>query len=193
MEVPRPDVDVVKCAEEVKTYLRRERFNLVDSDKRDIEALPSPDDPSMPELCKFRGQHEELFAYISTLEVADDGKGYPFELAEEFRTVVAAIEREVNSDHAFWDELRQEIIPLYGKIRVTREKDGSMTFKELDDPMASYWNQRWRSSEIFYDPIPQGVETTMQYKNHMTGEVKKGTKKVISKKVVPAGFVIRIK
>jgi len=193
MEIPKAEVDVLKCAEEVKAYIQREKFNLIDSDKTAIEAWPAPDDPSTPELCRFRDQHEDLFAYISTLEVADDGTGYPFELANEFKSVVAAIEREVNSDHRFWEELREEVIPLYGKMRVTREKDGSMSFKEIDDGRDSHWSKRWKSAELFYDPIPEGVKTTMKYKNYRTGEMKAGSEKTISDKVIPAGFVIRIK
>ena len=188
----KPDVDIEKCAAEVKAYLNREKYNLIDSDSTGIEAWPRPDDPDMPETCKFRDQHEELFSYISTLEIDDDGKGYPTELADEFRAVVKRVKEAVNSDGEFWAKLREEVIPLYGKVRFTRQKDGKMTFTNLDDGKKSPWNNRWKSIDFFYDPFGMGLKVDMKYKDARTGKVKEGSEKQITDRSIPAGFVIRV-
>ena len=189
---PKPDVDVEKCAGEVKAYLDREKYNLIDSDSTGIEAWPRPDDPEMPEMGRLREQHEEFFAFAAGLEIDDDGKGCPTELREEFQSVVKRIKEAVNSDMGFWARLREEVIPLYGKVRFTRHKDGKTTFTNLDDGKKSPWSKRWKSIDLFYDPFGMGVKVDMKYKNLRTGEVKEGSEKQITDRSIPAGFVIRV-
>lgn len=185
---PKPEVDVTKCAEEVKAWLRREKYNLIDTDKVLVEGWPDPDDPDTPELSKFRTQHEDMFAYISGMEIDDDGKNYPHDMANEFKAVIASVENAVNSDSAFWSALRDEVLPLYGKISFLRKKDGGVDFKETP---SKEWEKRWQKVSLFYDPLASRVVTTLRYKDKKTGEFKEG-QKTVSDREIPAGFVIKV-
>lgn len=185
---PKPDVDATKCAEEVKAWLNREKYNLVDSDKALVEGWPEPDDPETPELSKFRTQHEDMFAYIAGMEIDDDGTGYPHDLTDSFKSVIAEIEDKVNSDAGFWEALREVVLPLYGKISFSRKKDGGVDFKETP---SKDWEKRWKKVSLFYDPFASRVVTTLRYKNNKTGEFKEG-QKTVSDREIPAGFVIKV-
>jgi hypothetical protein len=173
MKEPKPKVDVKKAAEECKKYLDFKKLDLVDFGLANIECYVPPKDDDYPELKEFAKQWKSFFNYAETLVIGDRGEGFPNDLAKEFEDKNMEIEKLVNSDSKYWDNIRSTIIPLYER-----------------SPVFSDWQKRWNSIMFFYDPIEMNAKVEKAHKDPETGEVVKT--EVVSETLYPESFVIRI-
>jgi hypothetical protein len=167
-----PEIDVVKAAGEVKAYLDRKKFDLVDWTYTAMECYPDPHDPDTPELAKFAAMWEEFFDYADGLQIDNDGKGFPNEIAKRYEDLQKTVEDAVNADGDYWSRIRDEVLPLY--VQPKSEKLAS-------------WRERWKSISLFYDPIGLEVTTTRVLN---TGLDRK--RELVRKTNLPPGFVIKV-
>lgn len=176
MEKPaKADVDLAKAAEEFKAQLDDKKMSLIDYGYVNIECWFSKDElesGKFPEVAKLTKQWEALFDYADTV-TEDDGTGFPNDDVVDYENDLQVIEDMVNADAEFWAKLRAEVIPLYEK-----------------SPHFKAWKKRWKFVKLFYDPVGMDVTTTQMYTNKITGERTRGEE--ISKRTIPAGFVISI-
>jgi hypothetical protein len=168
-----PKVDTKKSAEEVKAYIDREKMNFIDYGSAVIQMYPHPRDEieSMPELCAFAAQWEEMFNYADGV-TGRDGENFPHESAKIFDDAVQAIALAVNTDREFWDKIREEVIPLYDR-----------------HPSYDQWKERWSSVKMNYDPVPINVRVT---RKESTKEGQTVKSEVVTDRNVPAGFVVDV-
>lgn len=59
-----------------------------------------------------------------------------------------------------------------------------------DREMLRNWQERWKTVEMFYDPIPMGVKTDKILRDPETNEEVR--RESVSERVMPAGFVIKV-
>lgn len=182
-----PQIDVEKCGTEIKNFLHKKKFDMIDYSYVDIEAYPSPDDPDYPELAKFAAaqkdfyvEYEKCIVDLPETEEVNSLKDVmdrlPDNLGQELKQyddLMAQVEAAVNNDKEFWGELRKVILPLYER-----------------SPHFEAWQQRWQKIELSYDPIGLDVVTTQMWTNPETGERIRGD--VLRKTEYPAGFVVKI-
>ena len=149
---------------------------------------PSNDPEEYPELAKLSQQwldfFDEIEKPIQAIEEVQPGditldamlsKHVPA-MAPEYKRLndlVDEVLNAVNSDKAFWDKLREVILPLYNKCKQEKE-----------------WQDRWNKILLIYDPCPLTVKTTQMWTNKKTGERKRGD--VIRETELPPGFVMKI-
>ena len=177
-----PSVDVKKIANEIKLYIDKKKLDHVDYDYVEIEMYPSPIPsgslgkdglPDMPEFCKFCAQWEAVFDYADKV-TQSNGVGFPNDEVNLFEDTLGEIQKEVNNDAAFWQKIKDEVLPIY------------VYSKDYD----KLWKNRWASVTLFYDPV--GITVTIHKKmvNKLTGEVTK--RELIHQREIPAGIVVKI-
>jgi hypothetical protein len=167
-----PKVDVQLAAEDVKTYILRDKFNQVDYDYKTIEMYPPPGDEELEELSYFAKQFSSVFDFADEV-TGKDGENFPEDLINKYEDKISEVARLVNADKEFWAALREEVVPLYEKS------------DEYD-----YWKTRWVSISMFYDPVGMDVVVTKRFTNADTGKVVK--REPVSKRSLPAGFAVKI-
>lgn len=167
-----PNIDVVKAAEDVKTHIKKDKFNQVDYDYKTIEMYPPPGDEELEEITAFAARFSAVFDFADSV-TGKDGENFPDDLIKQYEAKMAEIAGLVNADKAFWEELRAEVVPLYEK---------SAEYE--------YWKTRWASISIFYDPVGMDVVVTKRFTDANTGKVVK--REPVSKRSLPAGLVIKI-
>lgn len=182
----RPSINTGKMADEIKEFVDKKKFDMIDYSLVNIEAYP-PNSDEYPETKKFSDQWAAFFeeAEKALADTEDEPGKITFsavlekhspELAKslaEFDNATAAVAAAVNSDSVFWEKLRGTVLPLYEKS----------TYYEQ-------WKERWRSISIAYDPTPLQVVTTQMYTNKKTGERIRGD--VLRTTEYPAGFTVKI-
>lgn len=172
-EIMKPQVDVVRAAEEIKKYIDKVKLDHVDYGKPNIEMHPNPEDTpvDMPEVESFVNQWEKLFDKADKV-TEEDGAGFPEEEVRLFEHKINEVSDLVNEDEEFWDALREEVIPLYDR-----------------SPEYETWKKHWKYIKINYDPIPIRVVVTKKTPDPSTGKIKE---EVVSDRVIPPGFVIKV-
>lgn len=185
----KPNINAEKCAEEIKSFIEKKKFDCVDYSYINIEIYP-PDSEDYPEIRKFSNQWkkflDEADSAVDTQQIdeepgqisyADLLKKYSPEVAPalaEFDKTTNAVADLVNNDKAFWDHLRDVILPLYEK-----------------SPYYQTWqDERWKAIALSYDPTALDVKTTEMWTNSKTGERIRGDVK--STTIYPAGFIVKI-
>jgi hypothetical protein len=172
--IPKPDVDAGKMADEVKSYIKKNKMNFIDYKGSDIQAYPPPDDPEYPELSKFAAQWAGFFDYADGVK-----EGFPEGVVAVFEAKNQEVADAVNSDSQFWESLRGELLPLYERS------------KDYDK-----WKGRWRKIGFWYYPEAIPLATTMRWMamDKQTKELKRqvGKSELISHKILPPGFVVEI-
>lgn len=166
----RPDFDIQKAADEIKSFLEEKKMDLIDYGYWNIQAYPHPDDPRYPEFSKFARQWNEFFVFADS---HFDEEGLPDEI-NEFEEATKKLAAAVNQDRVFWDKIRSAVIPLYERA-----------------PNATEWSTRWQNVNIYYYPEELTVTTTQRWRDKNTGALV-DKKEVLSKKTYPAGFVVEI-
>ncbi len=184
----KPEIDIEKAASEIKKFLESKKFDLVDYSYVNIEAYPPPNDHNYPELKKFSEQWAAFFEEAdAVLNDVNEEPGqatfqevlakYSPTLGEDlalFDNMTSALADAVNSDKAFWNNLREIVLPLYEK-----------------SPYYEEWkNNRWKAISLSYDPTPLEVKTTQMWTNQETGERIRG--EVVRTSEYPAGFVMKV-
>jgi len=163
-----PNFDMKKMAAEIKKYIESKKFDLVDYSYVEIECYPPQDEKDFPETTKFSAQwqkfHDDCDAALNDVSEEPGEISYKEVLAkyspellrglEEYDKATNAVAEIVNSDHEFWNKIRDIVLPLYEK---------SPYYKEWKD-------KRWRTISLSYDPIPLEVKTTQMWTNPRTGE-----------------------
>lgn len=170
---PVPEVNIEAAVAELKKYLDEKKFDLVDYSLVNIECYPPSDSDEYPELKSFAAQWTAAFDYAEKVTVNDNGEGFPEDVIEKFETKTHEIMDALNSDTAYWTELRSIILPLYEKSK-----------------FFSDWKRRWQKAEVFYDPIGLEATTTEIFTNKKTGERIRGD--VVRSTEYKPGFVIKI-
>jgi len=184
-----PNIDVVRMAKEIKSFIDKNKFDHVDYDLKEIEMYPDPRTdlrfptlkkffrwllwrpPGLVEFCKFCSQWEAMFDYADKI-TQDDGTGFPKEDAKAFEDMLAEVEKEVNNDDEFWKKIKDEVLPIY-----SHSKDET-------------WKKRWAKVHLFYDPVGITVTTHKKMVNKLTGEVTK--RELVRQREIPAGIVVKI-
>lgn len=174
-----PEVDVKAVAEDLKRFISDNKMDWIDSKNTRIEAYPNENDERYPVMGDFSKKWGELFDYADTV-TQDDGAGFPHDLVEAYEDILSKVVKEVNSDTEFWDEIRNEVLPLYEPM-----PGAEMT------PSHVAWKKRWKSvSKFFYDPIPIDVSSSKIMRRQSDGaEV---SRELIRSRTIPAGFVVNI-
>ncbi len=175
-EMPvKPEINLEAASIEVKNHLDDKKMNLIDYGYSRIELWfdqKDLDGGKFPEIAKFTAHWKALFDYSD--RITDDvGGGFPNDEFVALETDLKKIEDMVNNDAAYWTKLREEVIPLYDK-----------------SPNYEQWKKRWKSVELFYDPVGLDVTTTEIFTNKVTGEKTRGAE--ISRRNIPEGIVIRV-
>lgn len=191
-ESHKPDVDAERIAEELKAFVNERKLDHVDYEYFEIEMYPDPRSEKLSfaglrrifrrlfrrrmgllEFAKFCSQWEALFDYADKI-TQDDGTGFPAEDVKLFEDKLAEIQVVMNRDEAFWKMIQEEVLPIY-----VHSKD-----------YEKVWKNRWRAVKLFYDPVGITVTTHKKMVNRLTGEVTE--RKLISKRDIPAGIVVKI-
>lgn len=177
-----PSVDEDKLAEEIKSYLDKNKNDGVDYKQRVFELWPSPDDDSLPEIKRFSSQFSKVFEYADKI-TGDNGENFPEDLVSQYDDCLVRVESIINSDDAFWSRIREAVLPLYDRLR---DNPGATDHEKA---LHEEWTQkRWRGVRIFYDPIGMEVKTTKKMRGKDSQKVY--CEEVISRRIIPAGLVI---
>jgi len=182
------NIDIQRVAEEVKAYISKVKMDLIDYSLEELEAYPPPDNPNYPEIKKLSLLWSDFFddSDKAMVAVPDDKVGEGSfgdalskvspeleERLKELDRITEEVASTVNSDSAFWEELRAAVIPLYER-----------------SPDYEGWKERWKSIELAYDPCPLKATTTQMWTNKETGERTRG--EVVSTTEYPQGFIVKI-
>lgn len=110
---PNPEINFEAAAQEVKEYLDKKKLDLVDWNYWQIECYPDPGDDDYPELKKFAAMWSEVFDYADEVTYGDNGEGFPHEIVAKYEDATRRVQDLVNEDSRFWEEIREEVMPLY--------------------------------------------------------------------------------
>lgn len=180
------EYDLTKVVDEIKLWINKKKYDLIDhgdSETAVIQTYPPRNDESYPETKRFCDQYE---ATADWLELVGGGSD-PEAMLQSFRQAFKDMEDAVNRDEKFWVALRDEVLPLYTTMKMSRDENGGLAILPV---VSEGWQKRWSKIVVGYDLEPMTVKTTQMWANKQTNTYKRGN--VVHEHTMPAGMVIDI-